>query len=75
MIIYELDVPMQPPSVGVTVIVAEIAAFVEFVAKKLEILPVPDADKLILVLLLLHEYVAPVGELTKLVTGTVSPGQ
>ena len=50
----EVDAPGHPLATGVTVIVAVIGALVLFTAVKELILPVPDAAKPILVLLLVQ---------------------
>jgi hypothetical protein len=72
-----IGVPVQvvPPLVyvGVTVIVATTGAVVAFVAVKLGILPVPDAARPILVLLLVHVNTVPAALPVKLTAAVGAP--
>jgi len=68
-----LVVPTQPFTVGVTIIVPDIAADPEFVPVKAAMLPVPVAAKPMAALLLVHAKVPPRGTLTKGAAGTRSP--
>jgi hypothetical protein len=72
-IVYGAGVPVHPPIEGVTVIVADIGVFVEFVAVKAGVFPVPFAAKPIAVFEFAHEKVAPAGLLIKLEVETVVP--
>ena len=69
-----LVVPTQPFKVGVIVTV-ETCCVATFDAVKAAILPVPVADKPVLVLLFAQENVEPDGVLTKFVAKTVVPAQ
>ena len=76
-IVKDIGVPVQvcPAKLkdGVTVIVAVIGAFVVFVAVNTGIFPVPEAPRLILVLLLVQEKVVPETEPVKLMTSVSVP--
>ena len=59
-IVNVVEVPVQPYSVGVTVIVATEGSVVVFVGANLDIFPVPFGPRPMLVLSLVQVYVAPV---------------
>jgi hypothetical protein len=68
-------VPGQPATVGVTVIVAVIAAAVALVAVKEGVFPVPEAAKPMAAFELVQVNVPPAGVLTKADVGTLPPLQ
>jgi hypothetical protein len=74
-IVYVIGVPAQPPSVGVTVTVPVIALDVAFVVVKEGVLVLPLAARPMPVFEFVHVNVAPVGLLTKVLAGAVTPGQ
>ena len=68
-------VPGQLFTVGITVMIADIGAVPEFVARKAAMFPVPEAANPIAVLLFVQVNVPPAGVLAKLATGIVAPLQ
>ena len=73
--VYVFAVPGQPFTVGVTVMVALIAAAVVLVALKPVMFPVPEAPNPMAVLLFDQAKVPPVGVLAKAVVATAPPLQ
>ena len=73
--VYEAGFPTQPFKVAVTETVPEIGVSPALVEVNAAMLPVPDAPKPILVLVLLQAKVAPAGLLVKLAAGTTAPTQ
>ena len=71
--VYVLGVPGHPATVGVTVIVAVIAAVVRFVPVNAGTFPVPLAARPIAVLELVHANVPPEGVLTNAAAGIAVP--
>ena len=66
----DIGVPGHPLAVGVTVIVAEMEAFVPFVVVKEGIFPFPLAPSPIAVLLLVQAKVVPATGPEKVISGT-----
>ena len=73
-IVNTFGVPEQVFKVGVTVIVDTCCA-ATFAAVSAEIFPIPEAAKPVAVLLFVHEKVAPVGVLVKVVAAMLEPPQ